>query len=114
MAAAVGRRQRQDDLAWLPAAAYLGGSVPGAILAMRALRGELGANPINEALNGCGELAVKCLILCLACTPARIVFGVAWPLRVRKALGLLAFGYACAHFSIYLFLDQPGSGVSIL
>jgi sulfoxide reductase heme-binding subunit YedZ len=108
------RREKGTDLAWLAPAAYLGGAMPGALLLLRALRGELGANPINEALNGCGELAVKCLLLSLACTPARIVFGVAWPLRLRRPFGLVAFAYACAHLSIYLFVDQPGSGVSIV
>jgi sulfoxide reductase heme-binding subunit YedZ len=44
--------------------------------------------------------------LCLTCTPIRILFGVSWPIRIRKALGLLAFSYACAHLSIYVFLDQ--------
>jgi sulfoxide reductase heme-binding subunit YedZ len=97
---------KKQDLSWLPPAIYIGGLLPGAMLLMRGLRGDLGPNPINEALNGCGELAVKCLLLCLACTPKRILFGVAWPIRIRKALGLLAFSYACAHLSIYLFLDQ--------
>src|SRR5690349_11191046 len=89
-------------LDWLPPAVVLGGLAPGALLVLRATRNELGPNPISEVLNGFGELAVKLLLLCLACTPLRIVFGAAWPIRVRKWLGLLAFGYALAHFFTYL------------
>jgi sulfoxide reductase heme-binding subunit YedZ len=88
--------------------------VPGAILLERALRGDLGPNPISEGMNGCGELAVKLLILSLACTPARIVFGVTWPMRVRKALGLAAFTYGVIHLGIYLLLDQRGSDTNIV
>jgi sulfoxide reductase heme-binding subunit YedZ len=104
----------RSDLAWLPYAAYAGALVPGALLAVRALRGELGPNPINECMNGFGELGVKLLILSLACTPARILFGVAWPLRARKALGLAAFTYGVMHLGIYLFLDQRGGTASII
>jgi sulfoxide reductase heme-binding subunit YedZ len=102
------------DLSWLPPAVYLGGVMPGALLVVRALRDQLGPNPISETLDGTGELAVKLLLLSLACTPARILFGVTWPLRVRKALGLLAFGYGMLHLSIYLFVDQRGSGTNIV
>ena len=98
--------RKTQDLSWLPPAIYIGGLLPGAMLLYRGLTNDLGPNPINEALNGCGELAVKCLLLCLTCTPIRILFGYAWPIRIRKALGLLSFSYACAHLSIYLFLDQ--------
>jgi len=82
--------------------------MPLALIALRGWRGELGANPIEEALNACGELAIKCLLLCLACTPVRIVSGAVWPLRARKHLGLLAFSYVCAHLGVYVGLDRAG------
>ncbi len=88
---------------------WLGGALPGASLLVRGLTGDLGPNPVSEALNACGELAIKLLLLTLACTPARIVFGWAWPLRVRKHLGLLAFAYAVAHFFVYVGLDRAGA-----
>ena len=97
---------RRDDLAWLPYATYLGGLVPFGIIVYRALTGDLGANPISDALDAWGEYAVKLLLLSLACTPARIVTGATWPLRVRKALGLLAFTYASIHLVTYVAIDQ--------
>jgi sulfoxide reductase heme-binding subunit YedZ len=80
--------------------------LPGALLLLRAAQGDLGPNPIAEGLDACGELAVKVLLLSLACTPARIVLGVTWPMRVRKALGLLAFTYASLHLGVYVVLDR--------
>ncbi len=103
-----GRVSRPDPWSWLPWALWLGGLAPGALLLHRALTGGLGANPIAEALDACGELAIKLLLLCLACTPLRIVFGWTVQMRARKHLGLLAFGYALAHFGVYLGLDRLG------
>jgi sulfoxide reductase heme-binding subunit YedZ len=42
----------------------------------------------------------------LSCTPLKIAFGLKWPLKLRKTLGLLTFFTALLHFSVYLFLDQ--------
>lgn len=94
------------ELSFLPVAVYLGAVMPGALLAFQGLTGALGANPIAEVLNGYGELAVKLLILSLACTPLRILTGKPWPIRVRKALGLSAFTYASLHLLVYVGLDR--------
>ena len=39
-------------------------------------------------------------------TPLRIVFGLSWPIALRRLLGLFAFFYACLHFSVWLVLDH--------
>jgi sulfoxide reductase heme-binding subunit YedZ len=92
----------------------MGGLMPFALLVLRALRDELGANPVAEVLNACGELAIKLLLLCLACTPARILTGSPWPMRARKHLGLLAFTYATLHLGVYLGLDKLGDLGSVV
>ncbi len=84
----------------------VGALVPVGALAMRAVRGELGANPIAQALNQLGLLALVLLVAALACTPAKLVFGWTWPLRLRRMLGLLAFFYAMLHVATYVGLDQ--------
>ena len=48
-------------------------------------------------------------MLSLACTPLRLVLGWTWPARIRRELGLLAFGYAALHLLLYT-LDQGGLG----
>jgi len=92
----------------------MGGLMPFAILVARAARDQLGANPVAEVLNACGELAIKLLLLCLACTPARILTGSSWPMRARKHLGLLAFTYAALHLGVYLGLDKLGDLGSVV
>jgi sulfoxide reductase heme-binding subunit YedZ len=65
----------------------------------------LGANPILEITHRTGKTALILLMLSLAVSPIRMVFN--WPQinKVRRPLGLYAFGYAAIHFSIFIFLD---------
>ena len=51
------------------------------------------------------SLVVVLVVLCLACTPADHFFAVRPALRVRKLLGLYAFGYATLHFFIFAVID---------
>jgi methionine sulfoxide reductase heme-binding subunit len=103
---AVARRKPQGKLAWLVPAVVTGGLAPMAVLLVRAVRKDLGSNPISEALNQLGLLALVLLVLSLAATPLKMVAGWTWPIRVRKSLGLLAFFYVCAHLLVYAVLDQ--------
>jgi sulfoxide reductase heme-binding subunit YedZ len=97
---------RRLPLDWLVPAVLTGAAAPFVVLSIRAATGRLGANPIATALNQLGLLALTFLVCCLACTPAKIVFGVTWPIRIRKTLGLLAFYTACLHFFMYVVVDQ--------
>jgi sulfoxide reductase heme-binding subunit YedZ len=99
-------QQRRAPLGWLIPAVLTGAAVPFALLGYRAFSGQLGANPVATALNQLGLLALVFLVACLACTPAKIVFGVVWPIRIRKTLGLLCFYTACLHFLTYSVVDQ--------
>lgn len=92
--------------AWLGPGVLSGALLPLALLALDAARGRLGADPIAFALNRFGLLALILLVACLAATPLRLLFGIGWPLRIRRLLGLLAFFYACLHVATYAVLDQ--------
>jgi len=85
---------------------WTGGLVPLVFLLWRALTGSLGANPISEAMNQLGLLALILLMATLACTPVRILTRAVWPVAIRKSLGLLAFVYVLLHFVTYVALDQ--------
>ncbi len=91
---------------WLKPAVLVGSAVPAASLAVRAWRGTLGANPVAEALNQLGLLALVFLLASLACTPLNRAFGWAWPARLRRLLGVTAFVYASLHLLTYAGLDQ--------
>jgi len=67
---------------------------------------QLGANPIEEITHRTGDWTLRLLLITLAATPARRLFGWTWPLRVRRMLGLYVFFYACLHFLTYFVLDQ--------
>jgi methionine sulfoxide reductase heme-binding subunit len=66
----------------------------------------LGPNPIEALLNSLGYVAFVLLALTLACTPAQIVLGWNWPIRIRKLLGDFCFFYACLHLLTYTVIDQ--------
>lgn len=96
----------QGKLGWLVPAIVAGGVFPAFFLVYRFATHDLGANPVSEALNQLGLLALVCLLLSLACTPVQILTGQKWPIRIRKSLGLLGFFYVCCHFLFYALVDQ--------
>ncbi len=100
------KRVHRAKLGWLVPAVTTGGLLPLLVLGIRAWRKDLGANPIAEALNELGLLALVLLLLSLAATPLQIVTHWKWPIRIRKTLGLLGFSYVCLHFLLYAVVDQ--------
>jgi sulfoxide reductase heme-binding subunit YedZ len=80
--------------------------VPAARIASLAFAGDLGPNPIAEAMNRLGFWTLTLLLATLAPTPIQIVTGWKWPLRLRRMLGLETFLYVCLHFAVYLGVDQ--------
>ncbi len=82
------------------------GLLPFGLLAWGALRNDLGANPLETVMHGTGDWTLRFLLLTLAMTPLRRALGVAWPLRLRRMLGLFSFFYACLHLLTWLVLDQ--------
>ena len=105
--------RRAGPLPWLKPGVFVGSLVPLAAILLRALRGELGANPIAQALNQLGLVALVFLVAALACTPLKTFFGWTWPIRLRRMLGLFGFFYALLHASTYAGLDQVLDGHAI-
>ncbi len=98
--------RRPKPLPWLKPGVFVGALVPVAAILFRAWRGELGANPIAQALNQLGLVALVFLVAALACTPLKTLFGWTWPIRLRRMLGLFGFFYGLLHVSTYTVLDQ--------
>jgi sulfoxide reductase heme-binding subunit YedZ len=98
--------RRTEPFPWLKPAVLVGSLVPVAALLIRGVRHELGADPIAQALNQLGLVALVFLVAALACTPLKTICGWTWPLRLRRMIGVLAFAYALLHVATYVALDQ--------
>jgi methionine sulfoxide reductase heme-binding subunit len=79
---------------------------PAAWLASGAVRGTLGANPLEAVTHGTGDWALRFLLLTLALTPLRAATGWNWLVRFRRMAGLFAFFYASLHLVTYLWFDK--------
>ena len=80
--------------------------VPVGRLSWLALRGALGANPIEYVTHDTGDWTLIFIILTLSITPARKLLAQPQLIRFRRMLGLFAFFYGCLHLSTYLVLDK--------
>jgi sulfoxide reductase heme-binding subunit YedZ len=80
--------------------------VPFGLLLWRGTHDGLGANPVEFITHATGDWTLRFLVITLAITPVRKVFG--WPqlVRFRRMLGLFAFLYGCLHFLTYVWLDK--------
>jgi sulfoxide reductase heme-binding subunit YedZ len=80
--------------------------VPLAILIYKIVGNDLGANPVESINRFTGDWVLRFLLITLAVTPLRRLFGWNGLLRYRRMLGLFAFFYVCLHFLSYAWLDQ--------
>jgi len=80
--------------------------VPLAFLVYRGMSNDLGANPVETINRFTGDWVLRFLLVTLAVTPLRRLFGWNALLRYRRMLGLYAFFYVCLHFLSYAWLDQ--------
>jgi glycine betaine catabolism B len=86
--------------------AWINCAVPGLMLAWDASQGQLGANPVNDAIRTTGLIALSLLTLSLLITPLRWITKWNQLIALRRPLGLSGFYYACIHLCLYLGLDR--------
>lgn len=79
---------------------------PLVLLLYRAGTGGLGANPIDYVTRWLGDWTLRILLASLAMTPLCLLFGLSWPITLRRLLGLFAFFYACLHLGVWIVLDH--------
>jgi sulfoxide reductase heme-binding subunit YedZ len=84
---------------------YAIGLIPGLYAFYLGIFGGLGADPVRAFEHLLGLWALRFLCLGLAVTPVRDLLGYNL-ISYRRALGLLAFYYVLAHFTVYLTLDR--------
>lgn len=86
-------------------ALYIAGLCPGVWYFYLAATGGLGFNPVKEFEHLLGIWALRFLCIGLLVTPLRDLFNINL-IAYRRALGLIAFYYVLAHFTVYLVLDR--------
>lgn len=84
--------------------AYLLMALPLPWLFYLGVTGGLGPDPAKALEHQYGKLALQLLIVALAITPLRRLAGLN-VLRFRRAIGLMAFVYVCAHMLVWAILD---------
>ena len=88
--------------------------LPLASIVSDAVQNNLGANPVQMLQYRTGDWALRFLLITLALTPLKILFGIVFQMRFRRMMGLFAFFYASLHLSAYVGLDQSFSWGYIL
>jgi len=84
---------------------YVVGFIPAVSTFVLGVQDKLGADPVKVLEHTLGLWALRFLILTLMITPLNELTPLRL-LRYRRALGLMAFWYACLHLTTYLVLDQ--------
>jgi sulfoxide reductase heme-binding subunit YedZ len=96
---------RQLKKHWLQILTHVVSLLPLAWLLWAYWQGLFLVDPVLEITTRTGKTALILLILSLACTPTRTIFGFKQVLRLRRPLGLYAFMYAGLHFLTFVGLD---------
>ncbi len=86
-------------------AAHIGALIPLALLIWDYYQFQLGADPVREILLRTGETALGLLVLSLAVTPLKTLFGWTILFPVRRIFGLYTFMYVMIHFGTFIWLD---------
>ncbi len=77
-----------------------------AYLTFGVIENTLGANPIEVLTHSTGEWGLRLLLVTLAITPCRRLFGWNSLLKFRRFLGLWSFFYILCHFLIFIIFDH--------
>jgi sulfoxide reductase heme-binding subunit YedZ len=91
---------------WAPWLVGLASLVPLGLLVWRAFAGHLGVNPIETIIDELGVWALRLFVGALAITPAARLLRMPALVRLRRPIGLAAFGYVLLHLSAYIGVDQ--------
>jgi sulfoxide reductase heme-binding subunit YedZ len=67
---------------------------------------QLGANPAETLVRATGDWTLRFLCIGLAVTPLRVGLGLPALARLRRMLGLFAYGYVALHLLCYAWFDM--------
>lgn len=84
---------------------YIVGPLPAVLLYWQGLAGMLGPDPVRAIERQMGLYALQLIIAGLAITPLRRFAGFNL-IKFRRAIGIMAFVYVCAHLLTWAILDM--------
>ncbi len=96
---------RKQLASLLPFAVHTGALLPILWLFHAVPAGALGGDPVKELIHYFGMGALRLLLLTLLAAPLATSLQLPQLNRVRRALGLWCFAWACLHFATWLTLD---------
>ena len=94
------------DIKFAKVVVFVNAAIPLALLGWDAYYHRLGANPLEYFTHTTGTLTLVFLLLTLAVTPLRKVFGLHWMVKLRRMIGLYAFFYGFLHLTAYVWFDK--------
>jgi sulfoxide reductase heme-binding subunit YedZ len=92
---------------------FINALVPLALLLWDVLRKQVGPNPLEFATRTTGMLTLVFLVLTVAITPLRKIFGVNSLIKLRRMIGLFAFFYGSLHLLTYIWFDRVFNLLSV-
>ncbi len=95
----------KQKINFIKVAIWLLAPIPLARLIWLGFNDDLGANPVEFVERSLGLWALIILLITLSLTPIRLITGQAWPIQLRRLIGLFMFFYACLHVTTYVWLD---------
>jgi len=99
-------KPKMNDVKFNKIIIFINSLVPLALLAWDALRGNLGANPVEFFLRTTGVLTLVFLLITLSITPLRKYYGWNQLIKFRRMLGLYSFFYGFLHLITYSIFDK--------
>lgn len=96
----------KEELGFIKFVILANGLVPLVLMLYDAYYHRLGANPLEFFTVTTGSLTLIFLLLSLAVTPLRKIFGQPWMVKTRRMIGLFAFFYGFLHLLAYVWFDK--------
>lgn len=100
------RHALSQQEAWAKSLCLILSLIPLTALVWNTVDNPFDANPLETLIRGLGLWGLTFLLLTLAVSPLHQWLRWGWLPALRRLLGLMSFGYAAAHFLVYLWLDQ--------
>ncbi|MDX6611827.1 MAG: methionine sulfoxide reductase heme-binding subunit [Blastocatellia bacterium] len=95
-----------QDVRFAKQVLFINSLVPLTLLLWDVYHHRAGANPLEVVTRTTGMLTLVFLLITLAITPVRKLFGVNWLIKFRRMLGLFAFFYGLLHLTTYVWFDR--------